>query len=115
MALNDAGLVLAANAVDTGITHMQIHSADPGSDGVGFELGSRIAVNGTVDSDGDISWTNVAGTGLGASATVWGVSYWSASSSGTCYGTRPRASGDTTANSAGEYTFTSITEDGTAS
>ena len=112
--LFDAGLVVAANAVDTAITHMQIHSADPGLDGVGFEIGGRIAVNGTVDADGDITWTNVAGTGLGANAAVWGVSYWSAASAGTCYGTNARAGGDATANSAGEYTFTSIVENGTA-
>lgn len=104
MTLNDAALVLAANAVDGAITHMQAHSADPGSDGVGFEIGSRTAANGTVDADGDITWT-VNFTGLGASATFWGVSYWSASSAGTCYGTQARTSGDTTANAAGEYVW----------
>jgi hypothetical protein len=113
MALNDAALVIGANAIDAAITHMQAHSADPGSDGAGFEIGSRTAVNGTVDGDGDISWTSVAFTGLGASATFWGVSYWSASSSGTCYGTLARTTGDTTANAAGAYTFTG-TETSTA-
>lgn len=110
MPLFDSALVLAANAVDVAITHMQAHSADPGTDGVGFEIGSRVAVNGTVDGDGDITWTNVPFTGLGSGATVWGVSYWTASSGGTCHGTADRDSGDTTANSAGEYTFTTITE-----
>jgi hypothetical protein len=105
MALNDAALVLAANAVDGAITHMQAHSADPGSDGAGSEIGSRTAVNGTVDADGDISWS-VSFTGLGASATFWGVSYWSASSGGTCYGTLARTTGDAAANAAGEYDFT---------
>lgn len=112
--LNDAGTVLVANALDAAVTHMQAHSADPGSDGVGFEIGSRVAVNGTVDGDGDTTWTNVAFTGLGASATFWGVSYWSAGSGGTCYGTNARTTGDTTANSAGEYTATSIVENTTA-
>lgn len=106
MTLNDAALVLAANAVDGAITHLQAHSADPGVDGVGFEIGSRTAVNGTVDADGDITWTGVAFTGLGASAAFWGVSYWSASTAGTCYGTQARTTGDTTANAAGEYTWT---------
>jgi hypothetical protein len=106
MAVNDAGLVVAANALDAAITHMQAHSADPGSDGAGFEIGSRVAVNGSVDADGDISWSGVAFTGLGASATFWGVSYWSASSAGTCYGTLARSTGDAAANAAGEYTFT---------
>jgi hypothetical protein len=113
MALNDAALVVAANAVDGAITHMQAHSADPGSDGVGFEIGSRTAVNGTVDGDGDISWT-VNFTGLGASATFWGVSYWSASTAGTHYGNAARGSGDTAANAAGEFTLT-VTETSSAS
>ena len=57
---------------------------------------------------------HVAFTGLGASATFWGVSYWSASSAGACYGTQARTTGDTTANAAGEYTY-SGTETSTAS
>ena len=112
--LNDAALVIGANAIDAAITFFQAHSADPGADGAGFEIGSRTAVNGTVDADGDISWANVAFTGLGASATFWGVSYWSASSAGACYGTQARTTGDTTANAAGEYTY-SGTETSTAS
>lgn len=114
MTLNDAALVLAANAVDAAITHLQAHSADPGTDGVGFEIGSRTAVDGTVDGDGDITWTSVAFTGLGASATFWGVSYWSASSGGTCYGTQARSGGDTTANASGAYTWSGA-ENSTAS
>lgn len=108
MALNDAALVIGATAIKNAITHMQAHSADPGSDGVGFEIGSRLSVAGVaaVDADGDITWTNAAFTGLGASVAFWGVSYWSGSSGGTCYGTDARTSGDTTANSLGEYNFT---------
>lgn len=106
--INDAALVVGATAIKNAITHIQAHSADPGSDGVGFEIGSRTAVGGTaaVDADGDITWTSLAFTGLGASAAFWGVSYWSASSAGTNYGTLARVGGDTTANSAGEYTWT---------
>jgi hypothetical protein len=116
MTINDAGLVVMANAFAAGVTHMQAHSADPGSDGTGFEIGSRVAVGAydAVDADGDITWTSVPFTGLGASATFWGVSYWSASSSGTCYGTQARSGGDTTANAAGAYTWSGA-ETGTAS
>lgn len=113
MTLNDAALVVGSNAIDAAITHMQAHSADPGADGAGFEIGSRTAVNGSVDADADITWT-VAFTGLGASAAFWGVSYWSAASAGTCYGTQARSGGDTTANAAGEYTYTGA-ENSTAS
>jgi hypothetical protein len=104
--LNDAALVVGANAIATAISHLQAHSAAPTA-GVGSEMGSRIAAGGeAVDADGDITWTNVAFTGLTASTTFWGVSYWSASSGGTNYGQQARSGGDTTTNSAGEYTWT---------
>lgn len=114
MALNDAALVLAANAIDTAISHMQLYSAATDSAGTTNAVGSRVAVNGTVDSDGDITWTTVAFTGLSAGQTVHSVGYWSASSSGTFYGATV-LSGDSAANSAGEYTVTSVTETSTAS
>ena len=114
MALNDAALVLAANAVDTAITHMQLHSSNVGGTWATGAVGSRVAVNGTVDADGDITWTNVAFTGLTANQAVGGVSYWSASTGGTNYG-GAAVTGDATANSAGEYTLTSVAENSTAS
>lgn len=114
MALNDAALVLAANAIDTAITHMQLHSGAPGAAGTSNAVGSRVAVNGTVDGDGDISWSNVSFSGLTANQAVSYVSYWSASTSGTYYGSAA-LSGDSTANAAGEYTVTSVTETSTAS
>ena len=113
MALNDAALVLAANAVDGAITHFQLHSGARGASGTTNQIGSRVAVNGTVDADGDITWTNTAFTGLTANQTVAEVSYWSASSGGNYYG-GATLTGDTSANSAGEYTVTSVTETSTA-
>lgn len=113
MALNDAALVVAANAVDVAITHMQLHSTNAGPAWSTNAVGARVAVNGTVDADGDITWANVAFTGLAANQAVGGVSYWSASTGGTNYG-GSATSGDATANSAGEYTVTSVTENGTA-
>lgn len=113
MALNDAALVLAANAVDTAITHMQLHSSNVGGTWSTGAVGSRVAVNGTVDGDGDITWSTVAFTGLSANQAVGGVSYWSASTGGTNYG-GSATSGDATANSAGAYTLTTVTETSTA-
>lgn len=110
---NDAATVVAANAVDAVITHFQLHSGARGASGTSNQVGSRVAVNGTVDSDGDISWSNVAFTGLTANQAVAEVSYWSASSGGTYYG-GATLTGDATANSAGEYTVTSVTETSTA-
>lgn len=114
MALADAALVLAANAVDTAITHAQLHSGARGAAGTTNAVGSRVAVNGTVDGDGDITWANIAFTGLSASQAVAEISFWSASSSGTYYagGT---LTGDATANAAGEYTVTDWVETSAAS
>jgi Tfp pilus assembly protein PilX len=114
MALNDAALVVGANAIDTAITHFQLYSAATNAAGTTNAIGSRVAVNGTVDGDGDITWTNAAFTGLTANQAVHSVGYWSASTAGTFYGVSV-LSGDATANSAGEYTVTSVTETSTAS
>lgn len=111
---NDAALVVEANAIDAAITHMQLHSGARGAAGTTNAVGDRVAVNGTVDADGDITWSNVAFTGLAASQPVAEVSYWSAATGGTYYGGSV-LTGDATANSAGEYTVTSVTESSTAS
>ena len=109
MALNDAALVLAANAVDTAIGFMQLHSTNVGGAWATGAVGARVAVNGTVDADGDITWSNVAFTGLTANQAIGGVSYWTLVSGGTNYG-GSAVTGDATANSAGEYTLTTVTE-----
>lgn len=114
MALNDAALVVAANAIDAVITHLQLHSAAPGAAGTTSPVGSRVAASATVDGDGDLTFSNVAFTGLTANQSVTHVSYWSASTGGTYYGSCS-LSGDSAANSAGEYTVTSIVETSTAS
>lgn len=114
MALNDAALVLAANAVDAAITHFQLYSAATNATGTTNAVGTRVAVNGTVDADGDITWTNTAFTGLTANQAIHSVGYWSASSAGTFYGVSV-LTGDATANAAGAYTVTSVTETSTAS
>jgi hypothetical protein len=113
VALNDAALVIAMNAVDTAITHMQLHSATPDAGYTTNQVGARVAVNGTVDADGDIAWTTVAFAGLPASTPVTHVSYWSAATAGTNYG-GSATTGDTTANAAGSYTLSSVTESTTA-
>jgi hypothetical protein len=112
--LNDTALVTAANAVDGAITHMQLHSGARGASGTANVIGTRVAVNGTVDGDGDITWSNIAFTGLAADQPVAEVSYWTAVSAGTYYG-GATLTGDATANSAGEYTVTSVTESQTSS
>ena len=67
MALADSALVIGSNAIDTAITHMQLHSGARGASGTtNVTTAARVAVNGTVDGDGDISWSNVAFTGVAA-------------------------------------------------
>ena len=109
MAFEDATLTIGATAISASITHMQLHSGARGAAGTSNVIGSRVAVTGSVDGDGDITWSNVAFTGLGANQAVAQVSYWSASTGGTYRGGAV-LTGDATANSAGEYTITSVTE-----
>lgn len=113
MALNDAALVLAANAVEGAIAYFQAHSGARGAAGTDNQIGSRVAVTGSVDADGDITWSNVAFTGLPANSPVPEVSYWSALTGGTYYGGTGSLTGDANANAAGEITV-SITETGSA-
>lgn len=114
MAFNDAALSVAAGAVNTAWTHLQIHNGAPGTGYTANVVGTRVAatVNG-VDADGDItkvgSWT-----GLPANQAVTDVSYWSAGSGGINYGGAPLGAGDTSANAAGEFEIT-VVENSTAS
>lgn len=109
--LEDNMIVVAANAIDTAITHMRVHSGARGAAGTTNQIGSLVAVNGTVDGDGDITWTNVAFTGLPANSPVVQISLWASG----VYAGGGVLSGDATANSAGEYTVTNWSENSTAS
>ena len=111
MPFNDALLVIMANAADTAITHIQLHSSNAGPAWTTGAVGSRTAVNFSVDADGDLTVSQLV-TGLSANQAIGGVSYWSASSGGTNYGGGV-PTGDATANSAGEYTV-NITENSVA-
>lgn len=113
--LNDATLTIGATAILNSITHLQLHSvANPGATGATGAVGARVASTGTVDGDGDITWSNVAFTGLTANQAIGSVSYWSAATGGTCRG-YSATTGDATANSNGEVTLVSLTETGVAS
>lgn len=112
--LNDAALVTGATAIKNEITHLQLHSTNVGGTWATGAVGSRVASSGAVDADGDITWSNVAFAGLTANQAIGGVSYWTASSGGSNRG-GAAVTGDATANSAGEYTLTTVTETSTAS
>lgn len=111
--LNDAALTTGATAIKNEITHLQLHSSNVGGTWATGAVGTRVAVSGTVDADGDIAWSNVAFTGLTANQAIGGVSYWTAGTGGSNRG-GSAVTGDATANSAGEYTLTSVTESSTS-
>lgn len=107
--LNNAALTTGATAIESEITHMQLHATAVGGSWSTGAVGDRVAVNGTVDGDGDITWINTAFTELDPDQAVGGVSYWTASSGGSNRG-GTALTGDLTANSEGEYTIVTLTE-----
>ena len=114
MALNDAALVIGANAIDAAITHFSLHTTGAVTSSTNESTAARVAVNGAVDADGDITWTGPYNfTGGAANGPVVRVGYWSALTSGTYYGGF-LLTGDQVFNAAGEYTVNSGTETSTA-
>lgn len=116
--LADATLTIGATAMRDAITHFQLHSADPGSAGTTSPLKTRVANTGSV-SGKVVTWTNIAFTGLAANQAVSWVSAWSSAGTGDpatggTFRGKWQLTGDSTANSAGEYTVTTITETGSA-
>lgn len=116
MALSDAAMVLAANSLRTAITHAQLHSGAPGAAGTtNVCSGSRQAVTwAAATADGDFALASTLNfTGVAASGAVQYVSFWSAITTGTFYGSYA-LTGDQFANAAGEYSVTAITLNGSS-
>jgi hypothetical protein len=115
MPLDDPALQTAGNAIDGVLTHMRLHSADPGTTETSALGSGRVACAFTSDADGDLTLdATVNFTGLGANATVAFVTLWNASTAGIRQG-KFAVTGDTTANAAGEYSITALTLTGTSS
>lgn len=117
MALSDAAMIVAANALRSAITHAQLHTAAPNASGTtNVSSAARQAITwAAATSDGDFTTSAALNfTGGAASGACTHVTYWSASTSGTYYGVHA-LTGDQTFNAAGEYTVTSLTENGSAS
>lgn len=118
--LTDAAIVIGSNAIDAAITHAQANSGtNPGAAGTTGGLGARVAVNGTVDADGDITWASIPFTGLPANQPVQSVTFWSSAGTGSpatggTYLGVIVLTGDATANSAGEFTAVNLAENTTA-
>jgi hypothetical protein len=113
--LNGAGMNLAANALIAGLAYAQIHDGDPGASGTdNIASSTRVAINWTSPTDGDFGLDDALEfTGITANGDATHVSFWSAATSGTYYGYE-ELTGDTTANSAGEFIITDLDADGTA-
>lgn len=114
MALNDTALNIGANAMRTAITHLSLATANPEPTGTNQATSARVAaVWGTV-ATGDFSLsTPAAFTGGAANGPVTHVCYWSAATGGVFYGSQA-LTGDTTFNSAGEYTVNTLTVNGSS-
>ncbi len=108
MPLNTAGKVLAANGIAAAVTHMSLHTANPGGTGANASAAARKPITLTVDGSGNLSVSNVAFTGGAASGACTHVGFWSAITAGTNYGD-DSLTGDLTFNAAGEYTVSSAT------
>lgn len=113
MALNDAALIVGANAIKAVITHVSLHTTGAVTSSTNESAAARQPVTWSTDADGDISFTNAVFTGGAANGAVVRVGYWSALTVGTYYG-GSLLTGDQTFNAAGEYTVTSVTETSTA-
>jgi len=108
MPLVDAGLNVGANAIRTAITHIGLASADPGATGTNPTTAARQPVTwGTVAAGDFSSSAAINFTGGTANGPVTHVTYWSAATGGTYYGSQA-LTGDNTFNSAGEYTVSSL-------
>lgn len=108
MALNGPILVVGSTAIEAAIGALQLYSDVTDVDGVANAVGARVAVDGAVDSAGNITWTDVDFTGLDPEQPVPLVGFWSALTGGTFYGTAD-LTGDPAASAAGEHTITSLT------
>ena len=113
MPLNDTLLNIGANAMAAAATHLAIHTANPEPTGTNPATSARVAASWGVAANGDLTITNKNFTGGAANGPATHVGFWSAITGGTFYGSQA-LTGDQTFNSAGEYTITSLTVNGSS-
>ncbi|MCG7610328.1 hypothetical protein MHN83_23405 [Mycobacterium sp. CnD-18-1] len=118
MALNNAAMIVAANALRGAMVGMQIHAGDPGASGTAnTTTAARKAIAwGAASGNGDFGLASpIMFTGGAASGAAQWVSLWSTSTTGGTHYGNFQLTGDQTFNSAGEYTVTALNMDGSAS
>lgn len=105
--LNAAGRELGAAGpgIAVGITHIQMHTAEPDETSGGFECTStRKAVVCTTDGAGNVTIPETAFPDLQPNEPTRYLGLWSAATGGVFYGYKS-VTGDQQANSQGEFTF----------
>lgn len=114
MALNDTILNIGAAAMQSAMTHAQIHTAQPSAGGSNEATSARQAITWVTAANGDmVATVDLSFTGGASNGAATHIGFWSASSGGTFYGWQ-LLTGDQTFNAAGEYTVTGISIPGTA-
>lgn len=116
MALNNAAMVVAANALTSALAYGQLHYGAAGSSGTdNVTTAAREAISWASPSGAGtlVLASSISFTGGPDSGSVFSLTLWSASSGGTFYGEIP-LSGDAAFNSSGGYTVTALDLTGTA-
>lgn len=112
MTLNANGLNSAADGFAAAYPYLSIHTGDPGTNGANEDANvTRLAASWSAAANGDVTATNKAFTDGTPSGPATHVGYWSALTGGTCGGGQA-LTGDQAFNANGEYTVTSVTENG---
>jgi len=110
MAFTPGTLNLASTYITTLVTHVSIHSANPGTTGTGESTAARQPVTINVDANGVMTLAAARSfTGGAANGGATWIGLWSASTAGTFRGGFQITTGDTTFNAAGEYNLTAMT------
>ena len=113
MPLNDTLLNVGADAMRAAATYIALHTANPEPTGTNPATSARVLASWPSASGGDLVISNKAFTGGAANGPCTYVGLWSAITGGTFYGSA-QLTGDQTFNSAGEYTITSLTVNGSS-
>lgn len=115
--LNNAAMVVGANAIKAVISHAQLHTAAAGGSGTSnVSSAARQAITwSSTTSNGDWGLASTLNfTGGTAGGPIYSITAWSASSSGTFYG-EWLMTGDATFDALGQYAVVTLNMDGTAS
>ena len=111
--LNDAALIIGANATKAAITHISLHTIGAVTSSLNESTAPRQPVTWATDADGDITLGTINFTGGAASGPAIRVGYWSALTVGVHYG-GVLLTGDQAFNAAGNYTVNSVAENNTS-